>query len=867
MLQADLNFYQGGRRALFGLATLRSKPVCQPFYWDLPGLEDLWHCRSAVFTGRFIFQYSNSEGILFPVFFAVALVTAAALAIQVGLTRVFSVTLWHHFTYLVIGIALLGYGVAGAVLSYWTRSGTDENALGRKRLSRRVRWVALASFAAFACSTTVRFDALELFRDPSVGVGLALLILLTAIPFFGAGLVVATALASYPKRTGSIYAADLLGAGCGAAIALPALSWLGAPGLIFVSTVVMAVAGVLFALPLGRSEIVKGVFIVVLLSTFAGLLHDDEPWAFPAPSKEIHLFPSRGPGVRKSVHRKWTPTGRIDVSAETSLPPLMGGEFGRDALAFRKIRLVMQDGAAPTFLFRMKGDLSELSFLRHSSTAAVWVARGVNLGDDQIPRGNIGAKSLVIGVGGGIDLAIALAHGADHVTGVDVNPEILALTQKHFVDYTGKLALRKDIRLVVGEGRSFIRRTDQRYDVIQLSGVDTYAALSQGAYSVAEGFLYTVEALEDYLAHLRPGGCVSFSRWIMNPPRETLRLATTAAEALRRRGVKDPATHLVVIRGNAWATLLACDKPFEKRQVQRLHAFAHYEGYRWVFNPLNNTGGAFDRALRTPEQSRKAFIADYVYQLNPTTDDAPFFFNYFRWKNLAQMGEMKSENVYTSPVPIGHGLLLGTLLLTGILAFFGIWLPARKHVGLSSRWAYTLYFGALGLAYLFVEMTFLQRLTFFLGHPSYALTVVLSALLISSGLGSAASKWVKGEKRLRWLSFGLPLVLLGAIFISRLLLVELVGLAFAGRVVVSIAVLLPVGFLMGMPFPLGLARLESKGSGLIPWAFGVNAFFTVIASSLATVIAMESAFTVLLGLAGGLYFAALMILRYRFAED
>lgn len=800
---------------------------------------------------------------MLPVFLGVALVTAAALAIQVGLTRIFSVTLWHHFTYLVIGIALLGYGVAGAVLSYSSQNKTHGGGLARLELSRRVRWVAVTSFVAFACSTTIRFDALELFRDPSIAAGLALLIVLTAIPFFGAGLIVATALTSYPKRTGSIYAADLLGAGFGAAIALPALSWIGAPGLIFVSTVGMAIAAILFALPLGRAEIAKGVFVVLLLAAGAGLLHDDEPWAFPAPSKEIHLFPSRGPGVRKSVHRRWTPTGRIDVSAETSLPPLMGGEFGRDAFAFRKIRLVMQDGAAPTFLFRLQGPLSELTFLRHSSTAAVWVARGVNLGDDQIARGNIGARSLVIGVGGGIDLAIALAHGASHVTGVDVNPEILALTQKHFADYTGRLALRKDVKLVVGEGRSFIRRTDQLYDVIQLSGVDTYAALSQGAYSVAEGFLYTVEALEDYFAHLRPGGCVSFSRWIMTPARETLRLATTAAEALSRRGVQDPAAHLVVLRGNAWATLLACERPFEKQQIQRLRAFAHYEGYRWVFDPLRPSDGSFDRALRNPQAKRRAFIADYIYQLDPTTDDAPFFFNYFRWRNLGLMGQMKSENVYTSPVPIGHGLLLGTLLLTGLLAFLGIWLPARKHAAPKSRWPYAVYFGALGLAYLFVEMTFLQRLTFFLGHPSYALTVVLSALLISSGLGSAASRWVTGEKRLRWLSYGLPLALLGAIGVSRLLLLQLVGLSFAGRVIVSIALLLPIGFLMGMPFPLGLARLERRGVSMIPWAFGVNAFFTVIASSLATVIAMESGFTVLLGLAAVLYFAALMILRHR----
>lgn len=794
---------------------------------------------------------------------AVTLVSGAALAIQVALTRVLSITIWHHFTYLVIGVALLGYGVAGAYLA--ARSGAGDAGQSDARLARRARLAALASGAAYLASTVVRCDALELFRDPSVAVGLLFLIVLSAIPFFGAGAVIASALATHRDRAGAVYAADLIGAGLGAILALPALGWLGAPRLIFAAAFAMAVAALVLALRLGRAELARALATLGLLALPLALFGEDDPWVRPAASKEIWVAAGPGGVLRAGDFRRWTPMGRIDVTREGVAPPVMGGEFGRGALMITAGRLVTQDGAAPTALYRARPDGKPLPFLRHSSTALAWVLRGVMLDDTGTARGAVGGRALVIGVGGGIDLQIALAHGASSVTGVDVNPAILSLLRDHFRDYTGGLAARPGLRLVENEGRAFIGRSGERYDVIQLSGVDTYTALSQGAYSVAEAYLYTLEAFEDYYAHLTRDGCVSFSRWALEPPRETLRLAVTAAEALRRRGAPAPERHLFVLRGREWASLVACARPLGETELSRARAFARYEGYRVLFDPARPGQNPYDRALRGSSEARAAFALAYPFQIQPSSDDAPFFFNYFKWSKLAELRRMQTERTYTSPVPIGHGIVLGSLVATSLLALLGILWPVRRlreGAGIGDgRRRLVVYFGGLGLAYLFVEVALLQRLTFLLGHPSYALTVVLAGLLASSGLGAAASRRL--ARASRWLRVALPAALAAAALASQLLVPRLLALGFGARLALSIALLFPLGFLMGMPFPLGLDRIRERGAGLVAWAFAVNGFFTVVAASLAIVLAMASGFSALLYIAAAIYLVALLALPAR----
>ena len=452
------------------------------------------------------------------------------------------------------------------------------------------------------------------------------------------------------------------------------------------------------------------------------------------------------------------------------------------------VHMVTQDGAAPTTIHGFRSDPAELNFLFNSSTSAVWELRGAAFGPPEA-HPSPGPKVLVIGVGGGVDIMNALAHGAGHVTGAEINPEILKLLKTRYRDFAGGLAARDDVRLVNADGRAFVRGTDQRYDVIQLAGVDTFTALASGAYSLAEAYVYTLEAFDDFFEHLTDTGCLSVSRLILDPPRETLRLAVTADFALRRAGARRAYRHIAVIRANLWSTLVACRQPIAPAAMQRVRDFAARGQFQVVFDPERPGKDEFTRALVGSKTARFAFFDAYRYRVLPARDEAPFFFNYFRLRDLGRVRSMHSESMYGTAVPIGHGVLLLTLFVTVLLGAIGILRPLRRFDGVKGSGAFGTYFACLGFGFLLVEIALIQRLTFFLGHPTYALTVVLSGLLVASGVGAAMSKW--GAAIGPRLFALIAVVLFAAAAFSYWGLPRQVGLDFSSRLGVSLLLIAP----------------------------------------------------------------------------
>ncbi|MCA9626262.1 MAG: hypothetical protein KC766_01290 [Myxococcales bacterium] len=779
----------------------------------------------------------------------VALVSGAAISAQIALTRVLSITLWHHFAYLVVGLALLGFGTAGAWLS--VRRVRFETAHLRQLLASRGRWGAVASVASVLLALLIRVNPLELFRNSSTLIALSLVIALCTVPFLAVGVVLGTALGAWSQHAGRVYAADLIGGGAFGGLAVVLIPFLGALGLLLFAGCAVGVAALCFAF--GTDAVRRTALVTLALATVClGVGRDEDSWILPAPTKEISFYHRPDVGIRSIEYREWTPHGRIDVSYPFDGPPLVAGEVNTNSRTYR-VRAVTQDGSAPTTIHQIERDPSELEFLPHSSTAAVWVLRGAKFGPTS-ERAPGGPRVLVIGVGGGVDVMLALAHGASHVTGAEINPAILGLLKSRYLDFTGHLAERPDVDLVNSEGRTFVRATHERYDVIQLAGVDTFTALASGAYSLAEAYVYTAQAFDDYLAHLTDSGCLSVSRLILQPPRETLRLTVTANEALTRRGVRDPWRHIAVLRTKQWATLLVCRQAITKEQRDRLVGFAKRERFGMAFDP-GAPSGPFAEAI-VPDLARRArFLSSYPYRLEPATDEAPFFFDYFKWSSLLALPQMKSESLYGTNVPIGHGVLLGTVLVTLLLAFFGIRKPLQLleiPPQLSRRRA-GIYFACLGVGYLLVEVALIQRLSFLLGHPTYGLSVVLSGLLAASGLGALVSQRLRSA---RWLRFVVPLVVLLVGLLSWRFLPGLVGASFGARLGVSLAAILPLGFVLGMPFPRGIRLLGERAVQLVPWAFGVNAFFTVLASAFAPMFALALGFSSLFALAAASYAAA-----------
>ncbi|HHH28216.1 MAG TPA: hypothetical protein ENK57_07705, partial [Polyangiaceae bacterium] len=364
----------------------------------------------------------------------VALVSAAAIATQIALTRIYAITLWHHFAYLVVGLALLGFGVAGAWLASRGGAVLPDEGEPTAVLARRARYAAVASLLALLLSMVIRPNALMLLRDAGVAFSLAAMVVLSTVPFVGAGAVIGTALAVWPARAGRVYAADLVGGGLGALVVAFGIGTLGAIGIVGGCALAFALAGVLF--DGGRrwrpgAVTFLGLSLVVLLA-----LADEDDWILPAPTKELSLVHRPQLGIDAVEHRAWTPHGRIDVLGEVVGPPLVAGEVGHFEPRWR-VRIVTQDGAAPTTMHGVDADPRELTFLPRSTTAVAWVVRGVPFAT---PESDEGARVLVIGVGGGVDVMLALAHGAARVDGVEINPAILELTTSRYADFVGHFA-------------------------------------------------------------------------------------------------------------------------------------------------------------------------------------------------------------------------------------------------------------------------------------------------------------------------------------------------------------------------------------------------------------------------------------------
>lgn len=884
------------------------------------------------------------------------LLAGSILLLEVALTRVFAIMLWHHLAYMVIAVAMLGFGAAGSLL---TLRGTAPRAgIPAAPLSILASSCGLSALAALALATRIPIDTLALWQEKLNLLWLALLYAVLFVPFLLGGAAIGLALSRLAAHVNRLYFFDLLGSALGGGASVWLLRGFGSAATVLLAGATAILAGAAFATAgsprLRRAALAPGLLAAGVGAAAVGSLPGLVPEVPYAPGKEFARDLVPGESVRL-----FSSTAEVEVGPSAPQLAIIGGNFGAADSTATRGRLVGQDGTAPTMLFENAADLAAFPFLDDSQPGSVYVARAAS--------GAGPPRVLVIGVGGGIDVMIALQQGASAVTAVEINGAMVEMVEEEFSDYLGGLFLPGDhpladrISLVHGEGRAFVRRHPERWDVIQLAGVDSFTALNTGAYTLSESYLYTVEAVKDFYERLAEGGTLSFSRFIMRPPRkprETLRLAHIAFTALRELGVADPASRIAVFQGHGWASTLVKRGRFGAAEMDALREFARRQGF-WglVFDPLHPAGGPFppsvrfdrrahtglvrsvesgglpglepvhvaaleaayrdlreerdadawaridalvasvpgggqelarrirrllvgqaersaqeDEAfhrnrsyfatlLRGDDSEQRAFVEGYDYDLSPSRDDAPFFFNYYRYGGLLG-GEGAArgwESPYHPDYPVGHLVLLASLVQITALAALLILLPlrrlARRGVATPGAGRVFLYFAALGTGFMFVEIALMQKLVLFLGHPTYAVTVVLSSLLAFAGVGSLLSARLGAPSRgaLRVLLLAVPLLVVAEAAMAELVLPGLLGWPFPGRVVLVVAGLAPLGAALGMPFPLGVRLLEQRAPHLVPWAWASNAFLSVFASIFCIVLAMAVGFSVVLIVGAAVY--------------
>ena len=777
--------------------------------------------------------------------FSVFLLAMSMLTFEVALTRIFSFIITHHFTYLVISLAMLGFGAAG---TYLTTRKTDEDATTANEFLARNAWLlGLTVIAAVILIPRIHFYPMDMYihREYSNLLSFLVIVVLTGTPFFFGGICIGYIISRAGSAINRVYFADLTGAAAGCLLALVLINNLGGIATCFaVAAIAMLVASVLSTLR--RLRYLVGLLLTIVLT--AGIARTEFLPLYVPPHKNMF----------RKQHQieltKWHVITRLDVTRPADEYFSFGGAFSQEYKGEKqKIRMIYQDAWAPTGIIQPTPTPRETPSLGYYLQGTPYLVK---------PQ----AEALVIGCGGGVDILIALYHGARHVVGVDVNPHMIELIKETYKKFAGYVYQRDDVELVVSEGRHFLTRDQRKFDVIQLSGVDTFSALSTGAYALSENFIYTVEAFDQYLTHLKEDGIVNTSRPLLSPPSITLKLVATALEALERVGVEYPSQHLMILAGHGvlcpWAQTLVKRSPFTQAEVETLTRWAESLKFDVIYDPYTHRESELETLARANPEERARFIAQYCLNISPATDDIPFFFHFYRWGNLLRLNLKGSCDVRP---PLAVLILLGAFAQITILSVILILYPLyrRKTAPLQpgGRAAIFTYFASLGLGFILVEIALLQKLTVFLGGPTYSMSITLFTILLASGIGSFLSRNWSGRS-FRLLAIVIPLLFVAIIAESLLLdraIASLMNLSHLLRCLAAVMLVAPLGLLMGIPFPTGLRQVDQSRPELNPWAWGINACATVMGTIVCILISNLLGFRIALILAAVIYLVGWLI--------
>ena len=760
-------------------------------------------------------------------YLGVGLTTLGTLILELSLTRIFSVVFFYHFAFLAISIALFGLG-AGGVFSYVVTS-------PRGNVFFKLGTLAvLNSFSVLASLLVL----LNVTGQPAAGT-LAAVYFAAALPFFFSGAIVSIAVSEAIERVDRVYFFDLLGAAAGCLALVPFLDYFGGPNTVLAASVFFAVSAAIWynlgGTSHGRVGAVALALCFVVLIVFNGRQH------------VIDVHYAKGQQIPKETFVRWNSFSRIglvrtdntgaaifiDADASTYIPP-----FDLDHLA--------------------EGDRSKLL---HEGPGVPYLLRP-------------GAKTLIIGPGGGWDVARALASGSRNITAVEINPIIArTIMQERFPDLSRRLYFRPEVHVFIEDGRSFVCRSNDKYQVLQATLVDTWAATAAGAFALSENNLYTTDAFRNYLDHLTSDGLMAFTRWGFEPPRESLRLISLAMRALEDLGEAQPAKHIVVVRQDVeklagWGaqdTVIVFRKPIADEAFAGLKAKLAETRLQVLYFPGGPPQNAFGQLLtaRDPE----TFWRQYRFNVAPVNDDRPFFFYTVQpddvWRFLQQTGDAADSKINRA-LPLLFELLGVSLVATiVILALPPVLLRARLPVEKGVR-GLLLYFVFIGAGYILIQVALIQKFVLFLGHPTYALTVIIFSMLISSGVGSYFSRRLLGEKsdgNLRTALAGVAALVTLLAFVAQPVSALGVGWPLPLKISVTAGLIAPAGFLMGMPFPIGLARLKVRFPQAVRWAWALNAAASVLGSASAIFLAIYMGLRATLLIGAVAYLCALTVVR------
>ena len=789
-----------------------------------------------------------------PPFIAISLLSACVLAYEVLLTRLFSIVLWHHFAYMIISAAMLGYGASGTALTL-----LKEKIVPHFGAAYVMAATALAFLmpAAFLLAQQVPFNPIELLWDKTQPAKLLAVYLLMMQPFFCGGMGIGLVFSHFGKQASHIYACDILGAGAGS---------LGVIGVLFLvpphQVLAALTALTLLAAAIAVAELkVHPKWLMELFAGLALLAAVALPGMQVHPSAYKDLSQALNIAGARVVEEHTSPLGQITVVENTRVPLRHAPGMSLNATMEPPPQLgVFVDGDGPSALTQFDGKLAPLAYLDQLTSALPYHV---------LERPQV----LVLGAGAGSDVLQALYHGSVAVDAVELDRNVTDLVRKRFNDYAGNLYSQPGVHVYEAEARGFVNTSHERYGLIQVALLDSFGTASAGLYGLSENYLYTVEALQAYLSRLTPGGMLAVTRWLTLPPRDALKLFATAVAALEQNGVPNPSSRLAMIRGWKTVTLLVKNSDFTASEIAAIKEFSRTRSFDLAYYPGMRADEAnrynilsqpyfFDGAIALLGPQRQDFIDQYKFYIEPATDDRPHFFRFFKWNAAAELFALR-EHGGMPLLDWSYPLLVATLvqaIAASVLLILAPLALSRCRRTLPNA-PVALYFLAIGFAFMFMEIAFIQKFVLFLAHPLYAVAVVLCAFLVFAAAGSwLAGCWQAANKVI------LAVMVMGVLALLYLAILPglfqaLIHLPSTAKIIISVALIAPLAICMGVPFPTGMMRLANTSEEAIPWAWAINGFASVVGAVLATLLAIHLGFSLVILLAVMIYGLACVALR------
>jgi spermidine synthase len=777
----------------------------------------------------------------------ILLVSALALSYEILLMRLFSIVQYHHFAYMIISLALLGYGASGSFLVFF-RSRLMQ--MYPKALIGNIILFGITAVACYLGGQHLLINPDEILWNNRLWFKLFILYLLLALPFFFAANCIALTFLQFHRRISEVYAADLIGAGLGSVFIIVLLFWVFPQnGLLLLGSLILAVSAVAWLELRLRPVRWSFVFLAVAVA----------PFMLPGEWKELAISPYKGLSQQmritgsRIVEQRSSPLALLTVVENNAVPfrHAPGLSLNAEVEPPEQIGIFI-DGDGLSVINRYTQDLEKESYLDMVTTS--------------LPYHLATLKSVLVLGAGGSDILQALNSNAQEISVVELNPQITQLVRNR-AEFSGNILDLKNVKLHTGEARSFIAGSAGTYDLIHLPILNPFGSSAGGLYGLNENYLYTVEAVQEYIRHLSSDGYLSISSWVRLPPRDSLKSFVTAIEALRRLGKDNPEKHLVMVRSWQTATLLIKKTAFNSDEINAIKEFCSKRLFDLAYYPGINPDEAnrynillvpyfYNGTASLLQEDGASFIERYKFNIMPATDDRPYSANFFKWQVLPEIIRLKGQGGMAL-LESGYLILAITFVQAVLASLCLILLPVlTKTQGAlqGSSWnrqRTAQYFLAIGLGFLFLEIAFIQKFILFLGHPLYAAAAVLAIFLVFAGLGSLFARQ-KQFHVIRPVSaiFVLGLLLL---FFTGTVFKIFGGLAVTLKILVSAIMLGPLAFCMGMPFPLALTAVGGESEGLIPWAWAVNGCASVIAAVLATLLAVQFGFTIVVLVALFLY--------------